>query len=156
MNNNLTAIHRLLKVHKNENFSGFDFEFCTIECQLCINKKILVKKFFDWTIIGGATRNEKNFLDRPNFFLFFKSYVTPKYLLIIDFPKFNPLTAADGIMWKSWAKMSKFIPLSLRLSGIEFTQSEIKQNQVQLSLRLSRIREYKNELNLIPLSLRLS
>jgi hypothetical protein len=27
----------------------------------------------------------------------------------------------DGFMWKSWAKMSKFIPLSLRLSGIEFS-----------------------------------
>ncbi len=49
--------------------------------------------------------------------------MTLKYLLIIDFPKFDPLTAAgrDGFMWKSWAKMAKFIPLSLRLSGIEFS-----------------------------------
>ncbi len=55
-------------------------------------------------------------------FLFFKSYMTLKYLLIIDFPKFDPLTAAEmALMWKSWAKMSKFIPLSLRLSGIEFS-----------------------------------
>jgi hypothetical protein len=30
-----------------------------------------------------------------NFFLFFKSYMTLKYLLIIDFPKFDPLTAAE-------------------------------------------------------------
>ncbi len=49
-----------------------------------------------------------------------------KYLLIIDFPKFEPVTAAeimlyDSFMGKSWAKMSKFIPLSLRLSGIEFS-----------------------------------
>ncbi len=38
------------------------------------NNKILVKKFFDWTIMGGATiiprsprttRNEKKFQDRP-------------------------------------------------------------------------------------------
>ncbi len=27
----------------------------------------------------------------------------------------------DGFLWKSWAKMSKFIPLSLRLSKIEFS-----------------------------------
>jgi hypothetical protein len=65
-----------------------------------------------------TTRNEKNFQDRPKIF-FFKSYMTLKYLVIIDFPKFEPLTAAE--MWKSWAKMSKFIPLSLRLSGIEFS-----------------------------------
>ncbi len=59
---------------------------------------------FDWTILGGATiiprslrttRKEKNFQDRPKFFLFFKSYMTPKYLLIIDFPKFDPLTATE-------------------------------------------------------------
>jgi hypothetical protein len=29
------------------------------------------------------------------FFLFLKSYMTLKYLLIIDFPKFDPLTAAE-------------------------------------------------------------
>ena len=42
-----------------------------------------------------TTRNEKNFQDRPKFFLFFKSYMTLKYLLIIDFPKLDPLTAAE-------------------------------------------------------------
>ena len=40
-----------------------------------------------------TTRNEKNFQDRPKKFLFSKSYMTLKYLLIIDFPKFDPLTA---------------------------------------------------------------
>jgi hypothetical protein len=40
-----------------------------------------------------TTRNEKNFQDRPN--KFFLSYMTLKYLLIIDFPKFDPLTAAE-------------------------------------------------------------
>ena len=40
-----------------------------------------------------TTRNEKNFQDRPNIFLFLKSYMTLYYLLIIDFPKFDPLTA---------------------------------------------------------------
>jgi hypothetical protein len=41
--------------------------------------------------------------------------MTLKYLLIIDYSKFEPLTAAE------MAKMLKFIPLSLRLSGIEFS-----------------------------------
>ncbi len=40
-----------------------------------------------------TTRNEKKFQDRPKNFLQ-KSYITLKYLLIIDFPKFDPLTAA--------------------------------------------------------------
>ncbi len=42
-----------------------------------------------------TTRNEKKFQDRPKFFLFFESYMALKYLLIIDFPKFDPLTAAE-------------------------------------------------------------
>jgi hypothetical protein len=41
-----------------------------------------------------TTRNEKKFQDRPKFFIFLKSYMNLKYLLIIDFPKFDPLTAA--------------------------------------------------------------
>ncbi len=39
-------------------------------------------------------RNKKIFQDGPNFCLFFKSYVTFLYLLIIDFPKLYPLTAS--------------------------------------------------------------
>jgi hypothetical protein len=42
-----------------------------------------------------TTRNEKKFQDRLKFCLFFLSCMTPKYLLIIDFPKFDPLTAAE-------------------------------------------------------------
>jgi hypothetical protein len=58
---------------------------------------------FDWTIVGGATfiprslkttRNGKNFKIGKKFF-FTKSYMTLKYLLIIDFPKFYPLIAAE-------------------------------------------------------------
>jgi hypothetical protein len=45
--------------------------------------------------LWGELRYEKNFQDRPNFFLFFKSYMTLKYWLIIDFPKSDPLTAAE-------------------------------------------------------------
>jgi hypothetical protein len=42
-----------------------------------------------------TTRNEKKFQDRPQNFFFFKSYMTLKYLLLIDFPKFDPLTEAE-------------------------------------------------------------
>ncbi len=54
--------------------------------------------------MGGATiiphslktaGNEKNCQDRPKKFLCLKSHMTLKYLLIIDFPKFDPLTAAE-------------------------------------------------------------
>jgi hypothetical protein len=45
--------------------------FVLFQCYLCINNKILVNNFFDWTIMGGATiigKNVKNFLDRQNFY----------------------------------------------------------------------------------------
>ncbi len=63
-----------------------------------------MKNFFDWAILGGATiiprsprttRNKKNFQDRPKKIFFLKSYMTVKYLLIIAFPKFEPVTAAE-------------------------------------------------------------
>jgi hypothetical protein len=44
-----------------------------------------------------TTRNEKKFQARPKNFFFQKSYMTLKYLLIIDFPKFEPLTAAEMV-----------------------------------------------------------
>ncbi len=42
-----------------------------------------------------TTRNEKNFQDRQKKILFLKSFMTLKYLLIIDFPKFDPFTGAE-------------------------------------------------------------
>ncbi len=42
-----------------------------------------------------TTRNEKKFQDRQKKFLFLKSHMTLKYLLIIDFPKFDPLKSAE-------------------------------------------------------------
>ena len=50
------------------------------------------------TIIPRSPRttwNEKIFQDRPKKNLFLKSNMTLKYLLIIDFPKFDPLTVAE-------------------------------------------------------------
>jgi hypothetical protein len=41
-----------------------------------------------------TTRNGKKFQVRSTKF-FSKSYMTLKYLQIIDFPKFNPLTTAE-------------------------------------------------------------
>jgi hypothetical protein len=72
----LSLFDNAFKVHENENFFGFDFEFCTISLLVmqCINKKIFGKKLYDWTIMGGATiiprslkttQNENNFQDRP-------------------------------------------------------------------------------------------
>jgi hypothetical protein len=77
--NNLSPDPGYLKVHKNENFLASILNFVLFQCYLCINNKILVKIFLDWTILGGATiisrslkttRNEKNFQDRPKFFFF--------------------------------------------------------------------------------------
>jgi hypothetical protein len=56
--------------------------------------------------------NEKIFKVGQIFF----NYMTLKYLLIIDFPKFDPLTAAEMALCVNLGP--KFIPLSLRLSGI--------------------------------------
>ncbi len=50
------------------------------------------------TIIARSlktTRNEKKFQERQKKILFLKSYMSLKYLLIIDFPKFDPLTVAE-------------------------------------------------------------
>jgi hypothetical protein len=40
-----------------------------------------------------TTRNEKIVQDRQKKILCLKSYMTLKYFLIIDFPKFDPFTA---------------------------------------------------------------
>jgi hypothetical protein len=72
--------------------------------------------------LNKTTRNEINFQDRPKVFLFLKSYMTLKYLLTIDFPKFDSLTAAEmALCGNLWAKMLKFIPLPL---------SQTKRNRV--------------------------
>jgi hypothetical protein len=73
------------------------------------------KKVFGWTIIGGdrivlrilRLRRTKNFQQaRQKIFLFLKSQMSPTYLLIIVFPKFDPLTATWMALYR---KMSKFI-----------------------------------------------
>ncbi len=63
-----------------------------------------------------TTRNEKFFQDMPKTFLFFQSYMNLEYAKN-RFSKIRSINSGrDGFMCKPWAKMSKFIPLSLRLS----------------------------------------
>jgi hypothetical protein len=74
--------------------------FVLFHCLLCLFVKILEIKFFDWTIMGGATiiprslktkQNKKNFQDRPNFF-FFLIICDPFIFANNRFSKFDPLT----------------------------------------------------------------
>ncbi len=44
-----------LKVLKNENYFGSDFEFCTISLLVMFKYKGFVKNFFDWAIDGRDT-----------------------------------------------------------------------------------------------------
>ena len=117
-----------LKVNKNENFFGFDFEFCTVSLLVMLKYEGFVKTILYWTIMGGGriiphslkTMGNKNcFKPRPIFFLNHNDpFIFPK----IVFSKIRSINSSrDGFMCKSWAKMLKFIPLSLRLSGIEFS-----------------------------------
>jgi hypothetical protein len=110
-------------------FFCFDFEIRNISLiiTVCQNIKILQKNFFDWASIGGrwifpripkTTRNEKKFWGRSKkYFLFF--IYEP---FIWANTSFSEIWSINwSIMRWSWSKMSKFIPLSLRLSGIEFS-----------------------------------
>ena len=72
-------------------------------------------------VVLGLRRMKKIFKIGPKIF-------SPKIIYDPDifannrFSKIRTIDSGrDGFMWKSWAKMSKFIPLSLRLSGIEFS-----------------------------------
>jgi hypothetical protein len=69
-----------------------------------------------------TTRNEKKFQDRPKFCFIFQIIYDPYIFASNRFSKIRSINSGrDGFMCESWAIMSKFIPLSLRLSGIEFS-----------------------------------
>ncbi len=69
-----------------------------------------------------TTRNEKKISSWAKIFLIFKIIYDPKIFTNNRFSKIRSINSGrDGFMWKSWAKMSNFIPLSLRLSGNEFS-----------------------------------
>jgi hypothetical protein len=62
---------------------------------------------------------KKNFQARPTFLL--KIIDDPFIFATNSFSKIQSTNSdSDGFMWRSWAKMSKFVLLSLRLSGIGF------------------------------------
>jgi hypothetical protein len=66
-------------------------------------------------------QNQKNVQDRPTNFL---QKIIFDHLIFANnrFSKMQSIESGrDGFMCQSWAKMSKFIPLSLRLSVIEFS-----------------------------------
>jgi hypothetical protein len=67
----------ILKVLKNENFFGFDFEFCTVSLPVMLKYEGFVKTIWDWAIMGGGriiprclktTGNKNCFQPRPIFF----------------------------------------------------------------------------------------
>ncbi len=64
-------------------------------------------------------RGIKIVLTLGQIFVLFKSYLTPLYFLQIVFPKFDPLTVWLYVL--ILGKMSEFILLSLRLSGIKIS-----------------------------------
>ncbi len=80
----------ILKVHKIENFFGFDFEICTVSLLVMSKYKSLPTNFFVCAIIGGVTiflrsprttQNEKNFEGGQKFFfVLFFSLMNPLYL----------------------------------------------------------------------------
>jgi hypothetical protein len=59
-------------------------------------------------------QNNKIFQDRPNFLFIFKSYLTLQYLLIINFPKYDPLTVAGMVLCVDLGpKCQNLFPLAL-------------------------------------------
>ncbi len=91
----------LLKVHKNENFFGFDFEFCDVPLLVMLKYEGFVKNNFIFGPLGGEVglfrvvlrlRGMKIVFNLGKKFFFYKSYMTPLYLLKFVFPKFDPLT----------------------------------------------------------------
>jgi hypothetical protein len=87
-------------------------------------KKILIGpllgevRFF--RVVLGLRRMKKNF-SKVKIVLFF--FICEPFIWAnTSFSKVRSNNCArDGFKSQSWAKMSKFIPLSLRLSGIEFS-----------------------------------
>jgi hypothetical protein len=69
-----------------------------------------------------TTGNKNCYQERPNFLFIFKIIYDPLIFANNRSTKIRSINSGrDGFMFQSWAKMSKFISLSLRLSGIEFS-----------------------------------
>jgi hypothetical protein len=118
-----------LKGTQDQDLFGFDFEICNISLLVKI-LRFSKKKFFYWASIGGGTifprslktmRNEKKIWARSKNILFFFIYVPFKWANTSFYKIWSINCARDGFICWSWAKMSIYILLTLRLSGIEFS-----------------------------------
>ncbi len=82
---------------------------------LCINVKVLEKNFLIGPLLGeiGLFRVYSVYAERRFFcelgkkIFFFNSQVSSLYLLIIDFPKFNPLTATGFVFYRKISQNGK-------------------------------------------------
>ena len=68
------------------------------------------------------TKRNKKIFKLDQIFFLFKIIYDPLIFANNRFSKIRSTNSGrDGFVCQSWAKISKFIPLSLRLSGIEFS-----------------------------------
>ncbi len=81
-------------------FSPLILNFVLLRCYLCVNNKILGKEFFYGSIMGQLR--------------FFRGLKTTRNKM------FNRATQTL-FMHECWANMYKFIPLSRRVGGIQFS-----------------------------------
>jgi len=93
-----------LKVHKIENFFGFDFEICTISLLVMSKYYEFTENFFCLCHYWGSkdfphslktTQNEKFFEVGQKFYFWFFSFMNPLYVPILFFPKFDLFTASE-------------------------------------------------------------
>ncbi len=114
-----------------QDWEFFWLRFCNLRYFFVSYVKILrfyKKNFLIGPLLGEVgffrprtTRNEKKFWARSNFFLF-SSIMDPIYDPILVFLKIQSINCSrDDFMCWFGVKMSNFIPLSLRLRGIEFS-----------------------------------
>jgi len=66
-----------------------------------------------------TTQNEKFSVAWVKCFLYFKSHMYPLYLLIIVFPKFDPLTATGAALY---CKMSQNVKIYLAFTEYKWNQ----------------------------------
>jgi hypothetical protein len=116
----------ILKGTQDENFFGFDFEFCTIS--LSVNAEIIrfLGKNFLIVPLWGELRlfrvvlrlhGMKKKFKIGQFIFIFQIIYNPLIFANNRFSKIRSINShRDGFMCQSWAKMSKFIPLSLKFS----------------------------------------
>ncbi len=128
--NKYSILYSILKVHRIEIFLASILKFVIFLyfyvkiLRFCTQKKFIGPvlgevRFFH--VVLRLRGMKKNFeLGQTNIFSFF--IYEPFLWANTSFSKIRSITCVrDGFMCWSWAKMSKFILLSLRIRGIEFS-----------------------------------